>query len=265
MTVKQAYENVLRELRKVKAPSLHLEDYLYFGNKGIQEYVNLSYNIFQTSQQITDDIQPLIKNAYGTIINNVLTFRDGGGAVLSTSTIVSGKRYNSDFIKFNLFPNYLHWLGAHAEIINRKPTKCSIAGSTHTAPVKLLTNDVANQIMTNQYAKPSAEFGRVYYNLSDGLLNSILPSVDLFYGDKPVYNLKTINIDYLQKPANITMTDNQANFPIDQTTSLEFPEYACAEIVKIIVKLILENTSDPRLQTHIPINSSIPRSPGQSK
>ena len=39
MTVKEAYENVLRELRKHKSPSLHLDDYNYWINKGIQEYL----------------------------------------------------------------------------------------------------------------------------------------------------------------------------------------------------------------------------------
>ena len=60
MTDKGAYEAVLREIRKAKAPSLHLEDFNYWANKGIQEYLNERYNKFQISQQLTDDLQALI-------------------------------------------------------------------------------------------------------------------------------------------------------------------------------------------------------------
>ena len=38
---------------------------------------------------------------------------------------------------------------------------------------------------------------------------------------------------------------------------MEFPEYVCYEIVNEFVKLLLENASDPRLQTNIPINQTI--------
>jgi hypothetical protein len=38
---------------------------------------------------------------------------------------------------------------------------------------------------------------------------------------------------------------------------LEFPDYVCYEIINELVKLLLENASDPRLQTNIPVNQSI--------
>jgi hypothetical protein len=38
---------------------------------------------------------------------------------------------------------------------------------------------------------------------------------------------------------------------------MQFPEYICYELINEIVKLVLENSSDPRLQTNIPINQSI--------
>jgi hypothetical protein len=43
----------------------------------------------------------------------------------------------------------------------------------------------------------------------------------------------------------------------DETQVLEFPDYVCYEIINIYVRLLLENASDPRLQTNVPINQTI--------
>jgi len=263
MTVKQFYENIYRELRKTKAPSLHLEDFLYFANKGIQEYINLSYRVYQHNQQLTDDLQPLVNTAEGVINHQTSTivFTDGNGAILSTSPVTIGKRYDSNFIKFNLFPSYQHWLGAHTTIANLRPTKCKPAGSTSVARVQLLTKDVANQIMTNVYARPDADYGRVYYTMTDGANSEVMPSVSLFFGRLNTFRLNTVSVDYLKNPSVLFMTDAQVVSPIDTTATLEFPEYVCNELIKHTVKLILELNSDPRLQTHIPINNTLPRIP----
>jgi hypothetical protein len=38
---------------------------------------------------------------------------------------------------------------------------------------------------------------------------------------------------------------------------MEFPDYVCQEIINELVHLVMENTADPRLQTHIPVTQSI--------
>jgi hypothetical protein len=43
---------------------------------------------------------------------------------------------------------------------------------------------------------------------------------------------------------------------------MEFPDYVCQEIINELVTLMMENSSDPRLQTNIPINQTI-ASPAQ--
>ena len=45
---------------------------------------------------------------------------------------------------------------------------------------------------------------------------------------------------------------------VDSSQILEFPDYMCYEILNIFVRLIMENASDPRLQTNIPLNQTIP-------
>lgn len=44
---------------------------------------------------------------------------------------------------------------------------------------------------------------------------------------------------------------------IDTSQIMEFPDYVCQEIINELVHLVMENGSDQRLQTHIPVSTSI--------
>ena len=70
-------------------------------------------------------------------------------------------------------------------------------------------------------------------------------------------NLTVVNIDYLKTPEQIDLTPEQIDTILDFSQTLEFQDYVCYEIINELVKLILENNSDPRLQTHTPINQTI--------
>lgn len=59
MTARQVFEGMLIELSKVNAPSLLLEDFNYFFNKAINQYINKRYNIYDINQQTTDDLRVL--------------------------------------------------------------------------------------------------------------------------------------------------------------------------------------------------------------
>lgn len=63
MTARQIFEGMLTELSKVNAPSLLLEDFNYFFNKAINQYINKRYNIYDVNQQTTDDIRVLKSTA----------------------------------------------------------------------------------------------------------------------------------------------------------------------------------------------------------
>ncbi len=57
MTARELYEYALIEVNKLEAPSLLLEDYNYFINKAVQQYINLVYNRYDVNQQSTDDLR----------------------------------------------------------------------------------------------------------------------------------------------------------------------------------------------------------------
>ena len=63
MTARELYEYALIELNKLEAPSLLLEDYNYFINKAVQQYINLVYAKLEIDQQSTDDIRVLKTSA----------------------------------------------------------------------------------------------------------------------------------------------------------------------------------------------------------
>ena len=67
MTVRDLYDAALIEINKLEAPSMLLEDYNYFINKAIQQYINKVYNRYEINQQATDDLLSLRSSAVAEI------------------------------------------------------------------------------------------------------------------------------------------------------------------------------------------------------
>ena len=55
----------------------------------------------------------------------------------------------------------------------------------------------------------------------------------------------------------IRLTYDDITSTEDKTRPLEFPDYVCYEIVNELVKLLMENASDPRVQTNFAVNQTI--------
>lgn len=82
--------------------------------------------------------------------------------------------------------------------------------------------------------------------------------MEIRYGkDTSLFELVNVYIDYLKTPQNIRLTQEQLDLTEDISQMMEFPDYVCQEIINVLVKLVMENSSDPRLQTHIPVNTTI--------
>lgn len=312
MTVRDIYEYALVELNKLNAPSLLLEDYNYFINKAIQQYINLVYAKSEIDQQSTDDIR-----------------------VLKTSTILEPKLFSSSLAsdKTKLLSNglfktsyyadlptdYMHLLNCIVEYtIQQSDFKCYNKGDTVHFPVRRLTSDMYTQILNNAYMRPmykrpyyylsaintntvtQAESDRLYnkpgsltgmdasdlptkedeevlalqkgttledksYGLIDSetragdrLSNSSTVRLELRFGnDATIFKPTALYIDYIKSPMYVRLTQEQIDSTIDYSQVLEFPDYVCFEITNIFVRLLMENSSDPRLQTNIPLNTTI--------
>lgn len=82
--------------------------------------------------------------------------------------------------------------------------------------------------------------------------------LEIRYGkDTSVFKLIGIQIDYIKAPQYIRLTQEQVDLTEDTSQIMEFPDYICQEIINGLTENIMENASDPRLQSHIPISQSI--------
>lgn len=292
MTARELYEYALIECNKLEAPSLLLEDYNYFINKAVQQYINLIYNRYDMNQQSTDDLRVLKTST-------VLTLRAGevGETGLTANTDLFGKSYIGELPK-----DYLHMLNCIVEFDPKKNFKCYEQGDPVQFAARRLTSDMFSGILNNAYMRPM--YKRPYYYINNfneqnpdlptnstmddqipesaqGLVdsNSTVDSIKPVQGrnanvtkvlleirfgkDDSLFKPTKAYIDYLKGPQFIRLTQAQIDLTEDTSQVLEFPDYVCFEIVNIFTKLIMENASDPRLQTNIPINQTIPSGGGQ--
>lgn len=82
--------------------------------------------------------------------------------------------------------------------------------------------------------------------------------MEIRYGkDDQLFELVNVYVDYLKTPQTIRLTQKQLDLTDDTSQMMEFPDYVCQEIINELVTLVMENASDPRLQTHIPVTQSI--------
>lgn len=82
--------------------------------------------------------------------------------------------------------------------------------------------------------------------------------MEIRYGkDDSLFELAEVYVDYVKTPQYIRLTQEQLDLTEDTSQMMEFPDYVCQEIINELVHLVMENSMDPRLQTHIPVTQSI--------
>lgn len=274
MTERDLYDAALIEINKLEAPSMLLEDYNYFINKAIQQYINRTYNRYEINQQATDDLQAL------KVSEALVVYK------------FSSRIPNEDMYYFGILPeNYMHMLSCVVKFQKSgdSENKCGKTDANNTTYLTTkLTSDIYPSIINNAYFKPS--YKRPYYNISEITEKDIImemtvnPCVELprdtrdltelaldpcdeadwkggkvinvRCGDTKKMEPQIIYIDYIKTPRIVNITEDDL-YGEDVTKEMEFPEYVCYEIINEFVKLLLENASDPRLQTNIPINQTI--------
>ena len=94
--------------------------------------------------------------------------------------------------------------------------------------------------------------------------NRIQPIMQIKYGDDSRYKLDAVWIDYICAPEFVKLDEDDLDSIADQSALIEFPDYVVYEVINIIVKLILENQGNQRLQTEMIVNNTIGPM-GQSK
>ena len=176
MNLLKVYEYTLGELNKREAPSILLEDFNYFLNKAIQQYVNKIYNIFELSQQQTDDLRVLKKEG-----------------VLDLDLGVSG-----------LPVDYRHMLSCIVNYRVKSNFKCFSEGDTVSYGAGRMTTDMQTLIRQNHYFKPTY-FRPYYYITRDSII---------IYSDKQtIFEPINVKIEYLGKPTELILTQDHLDDP----------------------------------------------------
>ena len=197
MTARQVWEGMLTELSKVNAPSMLLQDFNYFFNKAINQYINKRYNIYDISQQSTDDLRVLkatsvldVNKSEGKAPFNVLSNLGAGKSKLLGAT------YEVD-----LPPDYLHILNCVCIYRVNKNWKCYNAGDYVQFSAKRLTADSWSVIVNDYYNRPLPE--RPYFYIHNVNLNEELPTNPLDKNKNP--NGTDLKGDYNVEPSTNTV------------------------------------------------------------
>lgn len=276
MTVKEVFKALLVELDKVESPTMLLPDFNYFLNKSIFHYINKKYNVFEISQQSNDDLRSLKATAtlsiqhnntndkyicvlpedYLHMVNCMLFFEKSNNCSCTdrTTSIIqtSAVRLTAD-MKGGIYTNYY----------NQPSYKRPYYYINYTNSSSQLPTGQNDQTIDHAYSRTIQVGNNTVSTVSRQDLrytrygNPTNIEMELLYGRSNTYVVKSVTIDYLKNPQLMFLTQDEIDLVNDSSQIMEFQDYVCYEIINELVKLLLENNSDPRLQTHTPINQTI--------
>lgn len=170
MTARQVWEGMLTELSKVNAPSMLLQDFNYFFNKAISQYINKRYNIYDINQQTSDDLRVLKTTA---ILEANLATQNESLKELANLGAGKSKLFGATY-EVILPPDYLHILNCICIYKVDKKWKCYDAGNYVQFAAKRLTADSWSVIVNDYYNRPLPE--RPYFYIHNININNTLPT-----------------------------------------------------------------------------------------
>lgn len=156
-----------------------LEDYNYFINKAINQYINRVYNLYDINQQKSDDLRVLKSS---TVLTPIVT-NDYG----TTTATLFNKTYEVD-----LPDDYLHILNCVVEYGTQANFKCYNQGDKIHFGAKRLTADMFSQIINNYYMRPS--YKNPYYYINNVNVNDTYPNLSTIV---PVEGKIDLNFKYI--------------------------------------------------------------------
>lgn len=234
MTTREVYDSLLTESNKVEAPSLLLESFNYYFGKAINETCNQWYTLYETAQLLTDNLRVLAK----------------------TEIIPLTKIGNYYYGRLPI--DYWHLLPNNT-VSFIYTNSCNSQLTTYESTAIKGNSQMDSGITKDYYTKPS--YKRPYLFMNETIVNPdpIPYDIQIKCGSDSVYRPQTLQISYLKKPKikELYLTLAQLDSDADISSTMEFSENFCYEIINKLTALVLEQYGDQRLQSHIPINQSM--------
>ena len=170
MTARQVWEGMLTELSKVNAPSMLLQDFNYFFNKAINQYINKRYNIYDINQQTSDDLRVL--KATSILEAKLATESEPLKALVNLGAGKS-KLFGATY-EVILPSDYLHILNCICIYKVKENWKCYNKGDYVQFAAKRLTADSWSVIVNDYYNRPLPE--RPYFYIHNININNTVPT-----------------------------------------------------------------------------------------
>ena len=170
MTARQVWEGMLTELSKVNAPSMLLQDFNYFFNKAINQYINKRYNIYDINQQTSDDLRVL--KATSILEAKLATESEPLKALVNLGAGKS-KLFGATY-EVILPSDYLHILNCICIYKVKENWKCYNKGDYVQFAAKRLTADPWSVIVNDYYNRPLPE--RPYFYIHNININNTVPT-----------------------------------------------------------------------------------------
>ena len=147
-----------------------LQDFNYFFNKAINQYINKRYNIYDISQQTTDDLRVLKAT---TVLEPELIANTISGVDTSDWKAGNASLFGATYEVY-LPLDYLHMLNCICVYKLNKRFKCYNAGDYVQFAAKRLTADSWSVVVNDYYNRPLPE--RPYYYIHNVNQSTDLPT-----------------------------------------------------------------------------------------
>lgn len=218
MNALTAYRSILKELDKHESPTFSVDDFNWFFNESVDEYLTKNYAEGDVFQKELDDISVVISD-------DVVLVQDGGDPTLFTKPV-----------------DYRHLLylnvTAKAVVAYRKWAK----DQQTTFIIRRQRTARRGYQEENAYQRPSEDYPQ--YRVSNEKIKVLVGSAFTPLSARLMY-IHTPAIVYLN-PSPASDFGNPAN-----NSLIEFPEYVAKEIVRWCARAFLEIMEAQRYQTQL--------------
>lgn len=153
-----------------------LEDYNYYLNRAINQYINKRYNIYDINQQTTDDLRVLKATAIlvpEKALGTTYKTQEDATSSLSQKYPTLASLYGATY-EVDLPSDYMHCLNCICNYKVAKTYSCFDVGSYVQFAARRLTADSWSQIISDYYNRPLPE--RPYYYIHNVNTSASLPT-----------------------------------------------------------------------------------------
>lgn len=227
MTISEMHVAVKLELDKsavLELAAFEPDEIDFWLNTAIRAFVKQRYREFERIQKRIDDLKPLVETVAVFLAANASPDPPTGLSPGDELYLVNS--YSSFSSWDTTVPNYWFTISERVYI---NPT----GGTTHWTGVTECTLDEYPNKLEDPYSEHVLHYGTAKpLKISD--------KNDVQFVSDGNYSISVYSITYLRKPEEVNISG----------TNCDLPEHTHDEVVKIAVKMMLENIEQPRYNTY---------------